>query len=186
LRRSRFHQVIARRRRWLRGADAGTVPAQSWLKLSLDGAMRMRGFCWAGAIIAILACPPADAMECEAGLVPVYRQESAGLPDEDWRDFYVFDLTPDGAQVHYHDPSSDTAAWLEDVSGGTNVPTRGLVPAAAEDGPEGHLYRFLAIREDETGEVTEALLVDMTVYWPECATRERVDAWTSLAGTPRH
>jgi hypothetical protein len=134
----------------------------------------------------MLACPRAEAIECEAGLVPVYRQESAGLPDEDWRDFYVFDLTPDGAQVLYYDPSSDTAAWLQDISGGTNVPTRGLVPpAGAEDNSEGHLYRFLTAREDETGEVREALLVDMIVYWPECAARESVDAWKSLAGTPQ-
>jgi hypothetical protein len=158
------------------------------LKLPLDGAIRMRGFCRAGAVICTLACPRADAMECEAGLVPVYRQESAGLPDEDWRDFYVFDLTPDGAQVLYYDPSDDTAAWLQDISGGTNVPTRGLVPpagAAAEDDSEGHLYRFLTAREDETGELGEALLVDMIVYWPECAARESVDAWKSLAGAPQ-
>jgi hypothetical protein len=128
----------------------------------------------------------ADAKSCAVGRVLVYQQESAGLPNEDWRDFYVFGLLPDGQYVLHFDPASNSGTWLEDVSGGTNVPTRGLIPANGSDDTSGaEQYRFLEARRESGGGVTQALIVDMAVYWPTCVLQETVHKWKSMAGQPR-
>jgi hypothetical protein len=138
-----------------------------------------------GFVASISICGHGEAKECGPTQVSVYRQESAGLPTEDWRGYYVFGLTPDGAQVLHFDPTSKRAIWLLDVTGGTNVPTRALVPESGSEGQSDKgLYRFLAARNDDSGEVMEALIVDMTVYWPTCAEREIVEKWKSSAGPP--
>jgi hypothetical protein len=133
----------------------------------------------------IVAVSRSGAAECEPGRVPVYQQESAGVSGEVEGDFYVFGLTPNGAQVLHYNASSNAAAWLQDIGGGTNVPIRGLIADTTTAETGANIYRFLDIRDDESGEIRQALVVDMSVYWPECSARESVDAWKSLAGTPQ-
>ena len=128
----------------------------------------------------------ADAKSCPVGRVMVYLLESVGLPNEDWRDFYVFGLLPEGQYVLHFDPSSNSGTWLEDVSGGTNVPTRSLIPVNGSDDASGaEQYRFLEARRESGGGVTQALIVDMAVYWPTCVPQETIHKWKSMAGPPR-
>ena len=126
---------------------------------------------------------------CDEGWVPVYWLESVGLPNEPWRDTYVFDIGGPDLVLHY-DPDDNKAEWLNGHTSGTNVVVWNLWPVAATSDTPQRPFRLAQIVGDDIappsirGKAVNALIVDTSIYWPICQEAETVDSWRQLAGPP--
>lgn len=117
---------------------------------------------------------------CDAGKVPVYWEEYVGM-DEKYRRIFAFEFGGEPREVLLHHPLDGTSEILHDMTGGTNIPFRGLEDSK---GDAFGAYRFLLMVQrsehestDYGGEPVRALLVSSYVFWPVCATSEAVEGW---------
>ena len=125
----------------------------------------------------------ATEVSCHSGLIRVYWSEEG--PPEDYRDSYVFDLdSSDPNRVLHYLPATNSAEWLQISGGSTGIPYRGLYSDKDSGDTANVIFRFLDVRDGEAAgdPVLTAMVVDMMVYWPVCATSEEVARWKTLAG----
>jgi hypothetical protein len=141
---------------------------------------------------ALLASAASDAIAqetCDEGRVPVYWLESVGLPNEPWRDIYVFDIESPDLVLHY-DPDDNKAEWLYGHTSGTNVVVWNLQPVTASSDTPERPFRWARIVGDDIappsvrGKAATALIVDTSIYWPICKDAETVEYWKLLADRP--
>lgn len=121
-------------------------------------------------------------ISCGPGKTVVFWEEDLGLSDAHRRILVLSYKNLEPREYLLQQPLLNRSMLLDDLTGGTNIPWRGL--ARREGGVFG-TYRFLKMATESSspykGRSVRALVVSMTVYWPVCALTPVVEQWYQSA-----